>query len=81
MAMTQRDFEAMAEAMVEAKQEIVTAYEKSGASNYIPHYALRPLETATRKLADACARQYKGAYSFNRDRFYEACGFPELRSN
>ena len=32
------------------------------------------LDIASARLADACARQYKGAYGFDRQRFLKACG-------
>lgn len=75
MPMTQRDFEAIAEAVAEAKRtvewqnhdNIFTSGEYAG--------ALRALYWATQELATACAKQYKGAYGFKRQKFVEACGF------
>ena len=72
MAMTQRDFEAMAEAMATSKQVIEA--EMTGLTR---ENALTALDVAAGELATACARQYRGAYGFNRSKFMAACGFPE----
>lgn len=59
--MTKKDFQAMADAVQEARRQS------------------KPLDHATIdfvaiKLADACAAQYNGAYSFKRGKFLAACG-------
>jgi len=74
MAMTKADFEAIAEAMAEAKR-VIEYNREPGSDQYIA--GMTALDIATRELATACARQYKGGMGFNRQRFVDACGFPE----
>jgi hypothetical protein len=78
MAMTSSDFEAMAEAMAEAKRYITYATPgESMTATTVRNIQLEALETAVKELATACAGRYRGSYGFKRQRFVEACGFPE----
>jgi hypothetical protein len=79
MAMSKKDFEAMALAMAEAKRD--AQYDNPDATPEETEAAMRALELASRRLAAACAGQYKGGYGFNRTRFLEWCGFPVAHSN
>jgi hypothetical protein len=74
MAMTGKDFNAIAEAIADAKR----ACEYQYAHGPQRSRALFALERATKELATACAQQYRGGYGFNRGRFVTACGFPEV---
>jgi hypothetical protein len=67
MAMSKKDFWAIANAVADTKRWVA---EDNGA-------ALAVLGVAARQLASACARQYRGGYGFNRSKFLEACGFPD----
>lgn len=67
MAMTRKDFQAIADAVAHAKSWLDEDDQRG-------HDALA---SVTRELAAACARQYRGGYGFNRSRFLEACGFPQ----
>jgi len=74
MPMTKADFQEIADAVAEAKRDV----EYSLPPQYDHKAALRALEFATKELATACARRRKtGAGAFNRQRFVDACGFPE----
>lgn len=73
MSMSKSDFQEIADAVAEAKRRIVYGSTSKMAENA----GLRALETATRELSTACARQYKGGYGFNRQRFVSACGFED----
>lgn len=79
MAMTKRDFEAMADAIKTAKSD--AQYDNPDGTPEELEAANRALELAARRLADACARQYKGGYGFKRTKFLEWCGFPVAHSN
>ncbi len=72
MAMTKADFTEIADAVAEARR--VVEFYSSGQERA---FKLSALETVTKELATACARQYRGGYGFKRDTFVEACGFPE----
>jgi hypothetical protein len=74
MAMTKKDFQEIADAMAEAKRRVTYSREDGTASQAV---ALKALEDATRELATACARQYKGGYGFQRQTFVRACGFED----
>jgi hypothetical protein len=74
--MTQADFEEIAEAIREAKRYVDHVLDD--AETHTHHLgATAALERATTELATACARRYKGGYGFKRQKFVEACGFPE----
>ena len=73
MTMSKADFQEIADAVAEAKRDV----EHYSPSKMAENAGIRALEFATRELATACARQYKGGYGFNRQRFVNACGFPE----
>lgn len=79
MTMSKRDFEAMANAMSAAKDD--ARYDNPDATPEESEAATRALELAARRLADACAGQYKGGYGFNRSKFLEWCGFPIKNGN
>ena len=70
MAMTQKDFEAVAEAVAEARR-MLTYYKNDRSPNAELHEVA--MDMVAEELATACARQYRGAYGFNRERFLEAC--------
>jgi len=72
--MTKKDFQEIADAVAESRRMIEYAWKDGTASRAA---ALTALEVAAKQLATACARQYKGGYGFNRQRFVDACGFPE----
>lgn len=76
MAMTKADFAAMAGSIKEAKRD--AEFELSGDEMI---FALVGLEHAAKRLATACAGQYKGGYGFNRSRFMDACGFGDANGN
>jgi hypothetical protein len=76
MPMTKADFAEIAEAVAEAKRVIEYHY-RADTDNRPMRLEMSALETATKELATACARRYKGAYGFNRSKFVEACGFPD----
>lgn len=67
MAMSKADFWAIANAVAHTKSWLEDDDEAGHAA----------LASVTRELANACARQYRGGYGFNRPRFLEACGFPQ----
>lgn len=67
MAMSKRDFWAIADAVAETKRW----------TDEDDTQGLAALGAVTRQLANACARQYTGQYGFNRSKFLEACGFPQ----
>lgn len=71
--MTKSDFQEMADAVAEAKRYV----QYGSSSKMVENASMNALEIVTRELATACARQYKGGYGFNRDKFVTACGFPE----
>lgn len=71
MAMTKKDFEAMADAVASARRDVTYAFDDGTASQAS---ALAALDTVSERLATACAGQYKGGYGFNRARFLRACG-------
>lgn len=71
MAMTKADFQAMADAMALARRYVTYAFDDGTASQAS---ALAALDTASERLATACAGQYKGGYQFDRGRFLRACG-------
>lgn len=71
MSMTQKDFEAMADAVRRAKSYLE---EDDDAGR-------EALNIAARQLAGACAQQYRGSYGFNRAKFLDACGFPPAHGN
>lgn len=73
MTMTKSDFEAVAEAINEAKRRVYWLLRNEKDLTV----ALVTLEMATTELATACHSRYRGAYSFNRTKFVIACGFPE----
>lgn len=77
--MTKADFEEIAAAIAEAKRVIDYAYADASSQDQwtMQDAALAALETATKELATACARRYKGGYGFKRQAFVEAAGFPE----
>lgn len=79
MSMSKRDSEAMARAMAEAGRDVT--YDNPDATPEEREAATRALELASRRLAEACAGQYKGGYGFNRSKFLEWCGFPVAHSN
>lgn len=70
--MTKADFQEIADAVAEAKR--VAEYEMTSEFQRGQLYAL---ESVTKELATACARRYKGGYGFKRQKFVDACGFPE----
>lgn len=65
--MSKSDFWAIANAVADTKRWL-------GDDDEAGHAALA---SVTRQLAGACARQYTGAYGFNRPKFLEACGYPQ----
>lgn len=74
MAMTQRDFEAIAEAVADAKRKVTYAWQ----DGTVPQAAaLSALETVAEELATASAQRYRGGYGFKRSKFMEAAGFPD----
>ena len=74
MAMTKKDFQEIADAVAEAKRVCEYTMAEGSPQREERYMALMHV---TRELATACARQYKGGYGFNRQRFVDACGFPE----
>lgn len=72
MTMTGKDFDAIAEAVAEAKRDVQYYLGEPDLS-----VALDALQTVTRELSTACARRYKGGYGFNRQNFVTACGFED----
>lgn len=71
MAMSQKDFKAVAGAVAQARETVLR--ETAGGS---PERAaaLETLEQVTTELARACEDRYRGPYSFNVSRFRKACG-------
>jgi hypothetical protein len=67
MAMTKKDFWAIANAVAETKRWM----DEDDAQG------LAALGAVSRQLANACAAQYQGGYGFKRALFLEACGFPQ----
>lgn len=74
MSMTKKDFQEIADAVEEAKRIVEYTYAEGSDQRNV---ALGALIHATRELSTACARQYKGGYGFNRQRFVDACGFED----
>lgn len=72
MTMSKQDFQAIADAVAEAKRSVLWYGDPR-----TEHIRLEALNTVTKELATACARQYKGGYGFNRQKFVQACGFGE----
>jgi len=70
MAMTKRDFEAMAESVRDSRREVNYSFTEGTASWVAAQAAL---DTVAERLATACAGQYRGGYGFNRQRFLDAC--------
>lgn len=77
--MTSRDFQEIADAIMEAKRRVQygVGLQMNEDATARQDAALTALQTATQELATACWSRYKGGYSFNRQKFVEACGFPE----
>ena len=75
MSITKKDFEAIAEAVAEAKRVVEYTWADGDVNRVV---GLNALEVATRELATACASRYEGGLGFKRQRFVEACGFPEV---
>lgn len=73
MSMTKADFQAIADAVAEATRSASWLNEVENRDDLIALV----LSDVVKELATACARQYKGGYGFNRQRFVAACGFPE----
>lgn len=72
MTMAKADFQEIADAVAEAKRRVEWSFFGNQRES-----ALAALTSATSELATACARRYKGGYGFNRQKFVDACGFPE----
>lgn len=77
--MSKVDFEAMASALAEAKRDVT--YDNPDATPEETEVAMRALELAARRIAAACAGQYRGGYGFNRSKFMEWSGFPIENGN
>lgn len=71
MAMTKKDFEAIAEAVAEARRMLMY-YKNDPSPNAESHKVA--MDMVAEELATACARQYKGGYGFDRTCFLRACG-------
>lgn len=67
MAMSKADFWAVANAIADTKRW----------TDDTDVQGLAALASASRALASACARQYRGGYGFDRHKFLDACGFPQ----
>ena len=78
MAMSKKDFEAMATALADAKRDAEYATEENSPERAA---AMHALEMAARRVATACAEQYSGGYGFNRSKFLDWSGFPVQNGN
>jgi hypothetical protein len=79
MAMTKADFQAMAEAISDAKDD--TEYSMPDGTPEEREAALKALQFAAERLATACRGQYKGGYGFDRAKFLDVCGFGPANGN
>jgi hypothetical protein len=78
MPMSKKDFWAMANAMSDAKRDLEIATDPGTPER---DSAMHALDMASRRLATACAEQYRGGYGFDRHKFMDACGFPIMNGN
>lgn len=80
MAMTKKDFEAMATALADAKRDVL--YDNPDATPEESEAAMRALELAVHRIAAACAGQRRpGGLPFNRHKFLDWAGFGDPTGN
>ena len=79
MAMTKKDFEAMATALADAKRDAEFATDPDTPERAA---AMHALDMAARRIATACAEQRRpGGLPFNRPKFLDWAGFGDPTGN
>lgn len=74
MSMTKKDYEVIAEAIMDARRQMLSAFEPGT----VPHaVADTAMDTVAHKIGKELSARYRGGYSFKWSRWNEATGTTE----